>query len=62
MAEQEKQGKKAVSVIAGIFLVVVAIVFFLLSFSVLPGIGFFIAVPAIFLAIFFFARAHRIET
>lgn len=62
MTTQKKQGKKGVSVVVGIFLIVVGIVFFLLSFSVLPGVGFFLAVPTLLLAFFFFIRAHRIGT
>ena len=60
MADQA-QPKKALSVIIGIFLCSVGIVFFGLGFSVLPVVGFLIALVAIVCGIFFFIRARRIE-
>jgi len=60
MKDQQKTGKKAVSVVLGIFLVMTAIVFFILSFSVLPFVGFLLAALSIVSAIAFFVRAHRI--
>ncbi|MDZ7700522.1 MAG: hypothetical protein U5R49_27535 [Deltaproteobacteria bacterium] len=59
MADQ-KQPKRAVSVTSGIFLCVVGLVFFALGFSVLPLVGFLIALIAIVCGIFFFIRARRI--
>ncbi len=59
---EQKQSKTAVSIVLGIFLAVVGLVFFGLSFSVLPGVGFVLAIPAIGFSVYFFVRAHRIRT
>ncbi|MEJ2587788.1 MAG: hypothetical protein P8165_09475 [Deltaproteobacteria bacterium] len=61
MADQQ-QAKKGVSVIAGVFLCVVGIIFFALGFTVFPVVGFLIGVVAIVCAIFFFVRARRVRT
>ncbi|MFP3912988.1 MAG: hypothetical protein ACLFUT_13010 [Desulfobacteraceae bacterium] len=60
--EEQQKPKTAVSIILGVFLAVVGLVFFGLAFSVLPGVGFLLAIPAIVFAVFFFVRAHRLRT
>lgn len=58
----QKGPKTAVSIVLGVFLAVVGLVFFALAFSVLPGVGFILAIPAIIFAIYFFVRARRVRT
>jgi|GEM_PF-4808512 len=59
MEEKRKFGK-GLSIILGIFLLLLGLFFLAGNFSIMPGVGFWLSIPAIVCAIVLFYRARRI--
>ncbi len=57
--ENRTPGKKLNTTIIGIFLLVCAVVFFVFSFSILPGLGILLSIIFLILGVLFLAIVGR---